>query len=60
MRIDVHAHLVPPGLPDMAASTGDPRWPTLLVNGEHGRIVANGTVLREVDVSDQLGTTTAD
>jgi aminocarboxymuconate-semialdehyde decarboxylase len=33
----------------MAASTGDLRWPTLLVNGEHGRIVANGTVLREVD-----------
>ena len=40
MRIDIHAHLVPLGLPDLAGSSGDSRWPNLLVDGERGRIVA--------------------
>jgi aminocarboxymuconate-semialdehyde decarboxylase len=49
VRIDVHAHLLPLGLPDLAESTGDPRWPTVVVDGEQGRIVARGTVFRAVD-----------
>ena len=40
--IDVHAHFVPRGLPDLAAATGDRRWPLLLVDGEHAAVSVDG------------------
>jgi aminocarboxymuconate-semialdehyde decarboxylase len=46
MRIDVHAHLVPPGLPAFGSAG---RWPTLEVDGDRGRILVGGRVYREVD-----------
>jgi len=30
--VDLHAHIFSPDLPDMAATTGDPRWPRLLTD----------------------------
>lgn len=32
--VDFHAHHFPEGLPDLAASTGDGRWPSLVVGDE--------------------------
>lgn len=48
-RIDVHAHLVPRVLPNVAGHTGDDRWPVLEINGDIGRILAEGKVFRVVD-----------
>jgi aminocarboxymuconate-semialdehyde decarboxylase len=48
MRIDVHAHLVPPGLPNFAAAS-DERWPSLVVEGDRGRILVGTRVYREID-----------
>ena len=48
MRIDVHAHLVPPGLPRQAAA-GDERWPSLVVEGDRGRILVGSRVFRQID-----------
>ena len=49
MAVDVHAHLYPLGLPDLARATGDGRWPTLQRDGGRGSIVVNGRVAREID-----------
>lgn len=47
--VDVHTHFFPLGLSDLAAATGDDRWPSLLVDGKgHGRIMRGATVFRPV------------
>lgn len=47
--IDVHTHLMPLGLPDMAARTGDTRWPSLLVEPTGvGRIMRGDETFRHV------------
>lgn len=46
--VDVHAHLFPLGLPDLAAHTGDPRWPTLDTGPDGGRIMCGETIFRHV------------
>jgi len=47
--IDVHAHYFPVGLPDLAPITGDPRWPSLSVDGESaGRIMRGSHEFRRV------------
>ena len=49
--VDVHAHIFPAGVPDLAAETGDQRWPSLAVgdagSGE-GRIMCGPRVFRVV------------
>lgn len=45
--VDVHAHHFPQGLPDLAAETGDARWPSLVVDDEP-RIMLGETVFRPV------------
>jgi aminocarboxymuconate-semialdehyde decarboxylase len=49
--IDVHAHFVPRGLPDLAAATGDRRWPVLLVDGEHAAVSVDGVAVRRAGPS---------
>ncbi len=51
--VDVHAHHFPLGLPDLAASTGDPRWPSLVLSGDgtKGRIMRGGEVFRPVQAT---------
>ncbi|MBN9619319.1 MAG: amidohydrolase [Actinobacteria bacterium] len=44
--IDLHAHGMPPDLPDMAAETGDARWPFLRVDDG----AATGQVVRGADL----------
>jgi aminocarboxymuconate-semialdehyde decarboxylase len=46
--VDVHAHHLPPGLPDLATVTGDGRWPRLEVDGDRGRIMRGGDLFRRV------------
>lgn len=47
--IDVHTHVFPAGLGDLAARTGDGRWPSLAID-EHGqaRIMRGASVFRPV------------
>lgn len=46
---DVHAHLFPTGLPDLAAKSGDQRWPSLVLDDEStGRIMCGDRVFRKV------------
>lgn len=47
--VDVHAHFVPPALPDLARRYGDPRWPVLVRDGRTGEIVQHGRRYRSVD-----------
>ncbi len=48
-RFDVHTHFFPAGLPDFAATTGDSRWPSLVVGeGDQGRIMRGHEVFRPV------------
>lgn len=51
-HVDVHSHFFPAGLPDVAASTGDPRWPSLSIGptGTAGsaRIMRGAEVFRPV------------
>jgi aminocarboxymuconate-semialdehyde decarboxylase len=44
--IDMHTHFYPPGLPDFAARTGDPRWPSLTADGT--RIMLGSKVFRAI------------
>ncbi len=44
--IDMHTHFFPRGLPDLAAQTGDPRWPSLDETGS--RIMLGAEVFRPV------------
>lgn len=47
--VDVHAHIFPTGLPDLARTTGDPRWPSLAVaDDETGRIMCGDRIFRKV------------
>jgi aminocarboxymuconate-semialdehyde decarboxylase len=47
--VDVHAHFFPVGLPDLAAQTGDPRWPRLVVDQDGtGRIMRGESLFRVV------------
>lgn len=51
--VDVHAHWFPADLPDWTRTTGDPRWPSLAIDGAKdggaGRIVlGDGTTFRSV------------
>lgn len=46
--IDAHGHLLPEGLPDLAGETGDPRWPSLVVDQDGGRIMRGDATFRRV------------
>jgi aminocarboxymuconate-semialdehyde decarboxylase len=47
--VDVHTHFFPIALPDLAARTGDERWPSLVVDGHgRGRIMRGAGVFRPV------------
>lgn len=48
MRIDVHTHVAPAGLPDFATAHGDPRWPVFRTEGATGRLWINGVEARTV------------
>jgi aminocarboxymuconate-semialdehyde decarboxylase len=50
-RVDVHTHFFPPTLPDLAARTGDGRWPALAVADGRGRIVRGAETFRVVDAT---------
>jgi aminocarboxymuconate-semialdehyde decarboxylase len=60
MPVDIHTHFFPPGLPDFAARTGDPRWPHLVVEDDStGRIMRGDELFRVVsrpcwDVASRL------
>jgi len=45
--VDFHAHHFPLGLPDMAALTGDARWPSLVVD-DRPRLMRGAEVFRHV------------
>ncbi|MEZ5375138.1 MAG: amidohydrolase family protein [Acidimicrobiales bacterium] len=45
--VDFHAHHFPEGLPDLAATTGDQRWPSLVVD-DSPRLMQGATVFRQV------------
>lgn len=47
--IDFHTHWIPSGLPDLAARTGDPRWPVF--DPATGALVINGESVRSVPPS---------
>lgn len=59
--VDVHTHFFPTGLPDLAATTGDARWPSLRVDADgRGRIMRGDALFRPVaapcfDVVARLG-----
>lgn len=48
--LDIHSHFMPHDLPDLGASTGDPRWPRLVVDAdaEMGRIFRGDQLFRVV------------
>jgi aminocarboxymuconate-semialdehyde decarboxylase len=48
--VDLHAHFMPPDLPDLAAETGDPRWPRLVVDdsAETGQVLRGAELFRVV------------
>jgi aminocarboxymuconate-semialdehyde decarboxylase len=49
MKIDVHAHILPPDWPDLAARYGDPRWPRLdHCDACSANIIVGGEVFRHV------------
>jgi aminocarboxymuconate-semialdehyde decarboxylase len=45
--VDIHAHHFPTGLPDLAATTGDHRWPSL-VAGDEPRFMRGPELFRKV------------
>lgn len=50
ITVDFHAHHFPVGLPDMAELTGDPRWPSLIVDDD-SRLMRGSSVFRRVKAS---------
>ncbi|MGF1595755.1 MAG: amidohydrolase family protein [Acidimicrobiales bacterium] len=48
ITVDIHAHHVPTGLPDMGAATGDARWPRLEVGVDEHRLMRGDEVFRVV------------
>lgn len=48
--VDLHAHFMPSDLPDLAAETGDVRWPKLWTDpgGASGHVLRGSTVFRVV------------
>jgi len=47
--LDMHTHFFPDGLTDFALTTGDPRWPSLVVNDDgSARIMRGAEVFRPV------------
>lgn len=46
--IDAHAHLLPQGGRDLTLETGDHRWPTLVTEGDTGRIMRGPELFRTV------------
>lgn len=48
LRIDVHTHAAPAGLPDFATALGDPRWPVFRTSDGAGRLWINGVEVRTV------------
>ncbi|GAA1545311.1 amidohydrolase family protein [Nocardioides humi] len=44
--IDVHAHVFPRGLPDLAERTGDPRWPVLRIGRDASEVRVDGAAFR--------------
>lgn len=47
VTVDIHAHHFPLGLPDLAATTGDGRWPSL-VTDDSPRLMCGDQVFRRV------------
>lgn len=48
--IDMHTHAIPPQLPDLAATDGWQRWPTVeRLNGNTAQIRVGGVPYREID-----------
>jgi aminocarboxymuconate-semialdehyde decarboxylase len=49
VTVDLHTHLFPTGMADLAAETADDRWPSLVVgDGGPGRIMQGSSVFRPV------------
>ena len=49
MVVDIHTHYFPAGMSDLAAETGDSRWPSLVVNADgSARIMRGVEVFRPV------------
>jgi aminocarboxymuconate-semialdehyde decarboxylase len=44
--VDMHAHLFPEKMPDLAARTGDDRWPTLVLDGPAAKVFRSGVAMR--------------
>ncbi|MEV8539643.1 amidohydrolase family protein [Streptomyces sp. NPDC051572] len=44
--VDMHAHLFPRNMPDLAGRTGDERWPKLVVDGPDAKVYRCGTPVR--------------
>ena len=65
LTVDIHAHVFPRGLPDLAATTGDQRWPSLVVDDGDPRLMCGSSVFRKVgpacyDAGHRLGELDAD
>lgn len=45
--VDIHAHLFPRNMPDLAERTGDDRWPTLVVDGSEAKVYRCGIPVRK-------------
>lgn len=49
LTVDVHSHVIPDALPDLAGSLPYPRWPGLAIDGGRGTITSGGRPFRPVD-----------
>lgn len=46
--LDIHAHILPIGLPDFYRRTGDARWPALVTGDREGQIMCGERLFRRV------------